>query len=40
MKKLFTLAAITLASLLALTTVAQPLVKNIALDNAYILTHR
>ena len=38
MKKLFTLAAITLASLLALTTVAQPLVKNIALDNAYILT--
>ena len=38
MKKLFTLAAITLATLLTLTTIAQPLVKNIALDNAYILT--
>jgi UDP-N-acetyl-D-mannosaminuronate dehydrogenase len=38
MKKLITLAAITLASLLTLTTVAQPLVKKIATDNAYILT--
>jgi hypothetical protein len=38
MKKLFTLAAFTVASLLALNTVAQPLVKNIAADNAYILT--
>jgi hypothetical protein len=38
MKKLFTIAAITISSLLALTTVAQPLVKKIAVDNAYILT--
>ncbi len=38
MKKLITLAAITLASLVAFTTVAQPLVKKMALDNNYILT--
>lgn len=38
MKKLFTIIAIIFTSLVSLHTVAQPLVKRIANDNAYILS--
>jgi plasmid maintenance system killer protein len=38
MKKIFTIAVITLASLVSFKTIAQPLVKKIALDNSYMLT--